>query len=253
MRMPKIGTFVWALVAFTTLVAAGPAAASCSLSSFNGIYGVLLSGSNTSGDLGAGLYQVDLDGSGGLTGTGTESGNGAIQTVTLTGTYTVSGNCTGTVTTKDQANSVSDFNIVLDNKSSEVELIRTDPGYTMSGQGFALGVAACGLTGKTASFAKRLDGHSIGTSKTPVSVVGRVTLDGKGDASATDTFSENGVIYTGKLKGSYIANANCTGSAQFTYKGTTYHFASIATNGGKKLLLLETDTGNVVFGDAVAQ
>jgi hypothetical protein len=251
--MQKIATLGWALMVFTGLAAAEPAAASCTNASLSGIYGILLNGSNSSKDLYAGVYQIDSDGTGGLTGTGTQSSDGTIQTVTLTGTYAIASNCTGTLTIEDQSNTVTDYNIVLDDANAELQLIRTDTGNTVTGEGYALGVAVCGLTGKTKNFAKRMDGHAIGSSNTPVSVVGRLVLDGKGNATATDTFSENGVISTHKLTGTYTSNENCTGTAQITYKGTTYNFVSVAVSAGKKLLVLESDAGTVISGKAIAQ
>jgi hypothetical protein len=252
MRLQKIGLFGWILVVLAGL-AANPADASCTNASFSGIYGILANGSNSSGALAAGVYQLDSDGSGGLTGTGTQSANGTIQTLTLTGTYAIAANCTGTVTITDQTSAVSHYNIMLDNTNAGFELIRTDPGFTLSGEAYALGAATCGLTGKAKIFAKHLDGHVVGSSKTPVSVVGRLTLDGNGNVSAIDTFSENGVISAKKPTGTYTASENCTGTAQITYKGTTYNFVSVAVSAGKKLLLLESDSGTVIFGKAIME
>jgi hypothetical protein len=245
--------FGWAVMALSAFAVAEPAAAACTNASFSGIYGVLASGSTSTGIFGAGVFQIDSDGSGGLTGTGTQSANGTIQTLTVTGTYSIAGDCTGAATFVDQTSAVSHYNIVLDNANAEFELIRTDTGYTESGEGYAQGVAVCGLSGKTKSFAKHVDGHEIATPDTAVSVVGRLTLDGKGNATATDTFSESGAISSHKLTGTYTANSNCTGSAQITYKSKTYNFVSVAVSAGKKLLVLETDTGTVMSGQAIAQ
>jgi hypothetical protein len=253
MRIRKIGIFGWAFAVLMGLAAADPAAASCTNASLTGIYGVLSSGTNTSGTLAAGVYQFDSDGSGGLTGTGTQSTNGTIQSLTLNGTYSISSNCTGTITLQDQSNDVVHFNIMLDNTNAGFELIRTDSGYTASGEAYALDTTVCGFSGKPAIYAKHLDGHVVGTSKIPVSIVGRLTSDGSGNVSAIDTFSENGVISTRKPTGSYTTNQNCTGTAQISYKGTTYNFASVIVSAGKKLLLLETDAGTVISGKAIAE
>jgi len=78
-------------------------------------------------------------------------------------------------------------------------------------------------------------------------------LNGSGAATATDTFSENGVVTTDKLAGTYTASENCTGTAKITYKGTSYNFASVVVSAGKKLLLLETDAGTVISGKAIEE
>ena len=206
MRFRHVRMSILALVA--SFVAAGPAAASCSNASLTGIYGIISSGTNTSGAQAAGVYQVDSDGSGGLTGTGTQSTNGTILSLTLTGTYSIAANCTGTITLQDQLNDVVHFNIMLDNASAGFEMIRTDPGFTASGEAYALDTTICGLSGKPAVYAKHLDGHVVGTTKIPVSIVGRLTPDGNGNVSAIDTFSENGVISTRKSAGTDTTNQN---------------------------------------------
>lgn len=253
MRFQKIAIMGWAFVLFALLGAAEPAAASCSNASLTGTYGILSSGTNTSGAQAAGVYQIDSDGSGGLTGTGTQSTNGTIEALTLTGTYAIAANCSGTITLKDQSNDVVDFNIMMDNADAGFEMIRTDPGYTASGEAYALDTTICGLSGSPAIYAEHLDGHLVGASKTPVSIVGRLTPDGNGNISAVDTFSESGVISTRKPAGSYTTSQNCTGTAQISFKGTTYNFASVIVSAGKKLLLLETDAGTVIYGKAIKQ
>ena len=252
MRIRNMG--MWALALSAGFAATEPAAAAgCTNASFEGTYGVQSTGSNSTGQPNAGLYQMTADGAGNITAIGQQSAGGTIQAVNVSGAYEIGKTCTGTITFGSPPSAATHLNIALDAANSEFQLIRTDSGWTQTGEGFALGVGICGLSGKVATYAKSVSGHNVGSVKEPVAIVGRLILDGKGNASATDTFSENGVVATRKLKGTYTANSDCTGTAQIKANGTTYNFAALAVSAGKKLLLLETDANTVISGKATKQ
>jgi len=53
------------------------------------------------------------------------------------------------------------------------------------------------------------------------------------------------------VTGTYTQNADCTGTAQITPKGSaTTNFNTVAVNGGKQLLLIETDNNTLITGTA---
>ena len=87
-------------VMFAALMAAVPAAsaATCSNASINGVYGVLSSGLNGSGQPASSVDRVSVNGAGSLSGSSSKSIDGQIVTYTFTGTYTINKNCTGNAT-----------------------------------------------------------------------------------------------------------------------------------------------------------
>jgi hypothetical protein len=81
--------------------------------------------------------------------------------------------------------------------------------------------------------------------------VGQLILDGKGNISGTATISNNGTISKGPVTGTYTQQTSCLGSAQITPKGfTAMNFNTVDVNGGRELLLIETDTSTFRSGTA---
>jgi hypothetical protein len=53
------------------------------------------------------------------------------------------------------------------------------------------------------------------------------------------------------VTGTYTEASNCTGKVQITPAGlAALHFNAVFVNGGKELLLIETDSGTVIGGIA---
>jgi hypothetical protein len=79
-------------------------------------------------------------GNGTFTGTGTQSIDGAINTVSITATYTVNSNCSGSATLTVGGMTVTqNFNIQPD--GSEVDIISTSSGTTITAVAKRLGRA----------------------------------------------------------------------------------------------------------------
>ena len=84
----------------------------------------------------------------------------------------------------------------------------------------------------------------------PADSVGRVTLEGNGGISGTETFAIN-VVTKLAVAGTYTENANCTGTWQITPTGgTASNFNAVVVNSGKELLLLQTDANTFAAGTA---
>jgi hypothetical protein len=78
----------------------------------------------------------------------------------------------------------------------------------------------------------------------PVTVVGWLTYDGKGNVvAASMTASVNGTIFTGPISGPYTVNSDCSGSLQ---AGGHYNF--VVTPDGKEVYWIQTDPGTVTSG-----
>jgi len=236
----KFQEFGFATLVFATMIAVGSASATCSNATFSGVWGYFV---------GAAVGQFTSDGNGNVTGSSTVSNNGAIETQTYTGTYSISKNCTGSLTLNIAGGGTSNNNFVVDDGKKGAQVINTNSGSAASGFALAQGVVTCGLTGKKATFAANLIGEIPGTG--PIAYVFQVTLDGKGNVSSgSGTFDVSGNYVTApSIKGTYTENDDCTGTMQITPSGFgTLNFNFVVVSAGKEILLLETDTDTVVGG-----
>jgi len=131
----QLMTAMATIVFFAVLGSAAPkvrAAGICNLETIKGSYGGLVTGSGF-GNLVAGVPVVTFDGAGNLTGNDVVSFNGFISTYTMTGTYTVDADCTGTmVNTFDNGFSVTNRIVIVDN-GKEILMLVTTPGGVTTG------------------------------------------------------------------------------------------------------------------------
>ena len=79
----------------------------------------------------------------------------------------------------------------------------------------------------------------------PVTAVGRITFDGKGNSVNPFTQSVNGAISRGVVTGPYTVNSDCTVS--LTQSDGT-HYDMVVAPDGSTVNWIETDTGSVVSG-----
>jgi hypothetical protein len=120
---------------FTCDLVSVEAKSPCTTRSIDGSYAYLVSGTNVGGGLVAAVGLVTTDGEGSLTANDTVSANGAIIRRTITGTYSVNGDCTGTVTFTDQFGLTTNLDFVLAEGRQELNFIQTDPGTVTTGIG----------------------------------------------------------------------------------------------------------------------
>src|SRR5579862_6532861 len=247
MRLPKISVAVFV---FATMLAVNPASAVCSNATLKGAYGYY-HGRPGGGAITKTLVgQITADGDGNLSATWTLSTNGTISTGTTTGTYSISSNCTVTLTLSNEDLVPANFSIVFDDDARGFQLIQTDAGTAQAGFGLAQGTVTCGLTGKKHTFATNLVGSLFPSSEIEA-IVGQLTLDGKGSISGNETFSVDGVISKLPVTGSYTVSSDCTGTVQITPMGSApTNFNAVVVNGGNALLLIETDNNTLIAGTA---
>lgn len=109
----------------------------CDATSLKGAFGFRLTG--TTWDSQNYLYfhsvvgRLVSDGAGILTGADTYNFDGTIYRQTLTGTYTINEDCTGTMSFSGTAAGTSNYDIVVTNNGQEAEIVQTDDGVTLSG------------------------------------------------------------------------------------------------------------------------
>lgn len=215
----------------------------CSNATLQGNYGFVLSGVNNAAALTATVGQITADGNGGLTGSETVSNYGVITSnVSVTGSYALSKNCTGTATIVPAGGSASNYSLVVTGK--QIQMVETDNGFTESGYAQAQGTANCSNAGIKGTLGFHGGGWNVSKSLIPVAFVAQVKADGAGNVSGTQQGSFGGSIYSVSLSGTYMVNANCTGTITYTMSGgSTSHGNFVLVNGGASLLSIQTDAG----------
>jgi hypothetical protein len=129
------------LFLFTALLGIGPTAyaRSCKLSGVAGTYGYTTSGTIPTIGAVAAVGHVTLDASGNLTGAQTASFNGAIVPETLSGTYTVNSDCTGSATVNVYHSGVlartTNIDVVFENNQHELRAIFLTAGTVLTVSG----------------------------------------------------------------------------------------------------------------------
>ena len=240
------------MLLITVIGSSAVAAAACSNSSISGVYGF-----STSGTDGDGLSQAVVgqftatpgSPSGSLSGTETVSTNGTIGAVSFSGTYQVSGNCTGQVTVKvSGSKNAAHLRLVIVSGGAEIDFVNTDPGQTGLGYALAQGNVICTDLGVKANYGFQDTGLVVGSGA--IALTGRLTFDGNGAAKGSESGTQAGVAVTNvPLSGSYSINSDCTGSAIVTPQGgVATNFNFVVVNGGKTLLAIDTDATTVITG-----
>ena len=83
----------------------------------------------------------------------------------------------------------------------------------------------------------------------PVTFIGEINYDGKGNSTNPFTGSFNGAIFKGNLTANYTVNSDCTGS--LTASDGSSHYDFVVSPDGSKVNFIETDKGFVVSGTIV--
>lgn len=241
------GSFV--LVMLAALIAAVPASAACTNASIKGVYGILGSGLNGSLQPATGITRIVVDGAGNATGSATKSIDGTLVTYTVTGTYQLNKNCTGTSTWTNQDNNTEHDNIYMNNGNKGAFLIQTDANHVQSSVAVAQGATVvCTDLGVKHTYSLQLTGTV--TSVGQVAMGGQLVLNGTGSVTGTATLSLNGTIQNSlPVTGTYSINSDCTGTAQITPQGqSAMNFSLLVVNTDKEIMAVETDTNTIVSG-----
>jgi hypothetical protein len=233
-----------ALVGLGVVVVAQPCVA-CSNATLKGNYGFVLTGVNNTPVLTATVGQIAADGTGGLTGSETVSDDGVITSnVSITGSYELNKNCTGTATITPAGGSASNYSLVV--VGTQFEMVETDAGYTESGYAQAQGSANCSNAGIKGTFGFRGGGWNVSSSLIPTADAGQVKTDGSGNLTGTQQGSFGGEVYSTPISGTYAVNGNCTGTITYLVEGSTTHANFVVVNGGKSAFSIQTDAGAIV-------
>jgi hypothetical protein len=239
------------LLFLALLTTVTPTFAVCSNASLKGVYGYFHGRYQGGAVLRAIVGQFTADGVGGLSGgKWTMSFNGAITTGSFLGSYNVASDCTGFLNFSTEDFTPANFNITLDNNHNGFQMIQTNNNTAQPGFGVAQGVVVCGVPGKKHIYATNVQG-TLFPSLDIEAFSGKAIFDGTGKILGNETFTIAGVISVNGLTGTYTEAADCTGTAQITPDGlTTMNFNTVKVNGGKELLMIETDNNTLIAGTA---
>lgn len=133
-------SILFGAIFLAALAGTAPAQAkSCSLQGVSGKYGYTTTGTIPTLGAVAGVGQITLDAGGNLTGAQTVSFNGAIVPETLSGTYTVNADCTGTATVNVFHGGVlartTSLNVVFDSNQRELRALFLTAGTVLTVNG----------------------------------------------------------------------------------------------------------------------
>jgi hypothetical protein len=239
------------IIVLAMFVFSSAATATCSNASLSGTYGFLHDGTDSTSSTGApataAITQITFDpATGTFTGQSTASHEGAIATSSVTGTYTIAPDCTGTGT----PSGATPFSIVV-----------TSTGFLAIhpfADGFAVkqGSLTCNNAAVAGSFGFETTGvfltgapatgsvYFVGRLKLAVNASGEGVISGQVAGSEGDT-----ALAFAPVTGSYSVASDCTGTATITPQGQSpLNFSFVVVDCGKQMLAVETDANTVVSG-----
>ena len=225
----------------------------CANSSLNGTYFYVLSGNVFVNSFGlfvpyAELGKFTADGNGGISGQSTTNVVGFnLASSSLTGSYAVQANCTGTIALNTEA-----LSIQIISGGQSVLLAPSSVNYGVTGQAYRAANASGGQCGNGSLSGSYSYLHSGGFASNGnlsyYSEAGQVTADGNGNITTTNVYNLGGGGTSESGSGTYSINSDCSGTYQITYAGAPPFSYNIALAAGNNLLFLETDAGNAIVG-----
>jgi hypothetical protein len=251
------------IAAFALVLTAIPLHAqtpSCTNAVFKGTYYFLVNGSVIPGNQNlpyGSLGKAIADGQGGITGSAVTTVNGVTSAFTITGTYSIGQNCSGTTTltatsSSTQPNTVTVNLQVVDNGQSAVFAFSTS-GQVIAGHGYQVtttGTPACTSASLNGSYGYLFSGLLSGA---PYAEEGQVVSNGSGVLSATSVVNISGTLTSVPAHGTYTLGSDCSGTAQLINQFGTHNFTFAIVEDGRLAVFSETDAGAVISGTANSQ
>ena len=222
----------------------------CTVANLHGSYGYFLSGPLIGLGPVAAVGIVTLDGAGGLSAQDTVSNNGVIGHRNGPGAYTISSNCTGSLSLNgDFLGFSADFTIVPESRGREFTFIVTNPFTNQAGEAKRVarqnenGDEGCTLADLQGTYRVVGSGTTLATGLT--TAVGYRILDGQGHLTwAEDTRSVAGQI--GHRIGRtavYTVASSCAVTEVFA-DGLT--FDGVVVAGGREAFFIRTNPGTII-------
>jgi hypothetical protein len=238
---------VMVLMSVASARSAATPATTCSNASVTGTYGLLITGYDATGLYQSGVGQIKANGKGSFTGVESVSDDGVIyDNQALTGTYSISSNCTGTGTITNVKNgTVSNYNFAVDPVANEVDAAESVSGHgTGSGYALGLGTATCSTAAAAGTYGFHGGGYLVGQGVLQFN--GQYVLDGTGKLSGIETrIVEGTAISAAPITGTYSMAATCRGTISYTFNGIAVKLNIVMVSGGTSFFTIETDTDTV--------
>ena len=108
---------------------------------------------------------------------------------------------------------------------------------------------ACDLTSVAGSFGYTLNGFAYDSQSYlyMIGAAGRMQSDSNGNLTGTETYSFDGNVLKRAYTGTYVVNADCTGSMTLTTAGGTIsNFDFFLVSSGKEIDMVQTDANWVI-------
>jgi hypothetical protein len=225
----------------------------CTTSTISGGYGYAISGmlfqSSGSFYTFADSGSLTADGNGTFTGSSTFSESGTIASRSISGTYTVNSDCTGSATFTDSLGNSLNINLVILGGGQEIDFIQTDAGAVVSGSAKQR-QTYCSANSISGAYGFAISGWYYDSSGIGWGFAdsGKLISDGVGNLTLNDTVSQGGTVSNRTVAGNYAVNSDCTGTASI---GGSAHL-NIAVVAGGEVQFIQTDNSTVISGSANA-
>lgn len=243
------------------------AAGKCAVSKIAGRYGFLASGhaldetSNPVPYASGGVLTLSKNKTFSIQGTQTLNGVVGAASPNV-GTYTLEADCTG----KASVNGQPFFDFTVTGENGDLQFIRSDVGVIITGQAkraaekctLAKVKGSYGYAFNAIVFNIPINGTTLPEAFFAGGGVVSVSSDaqGLGRAALDDTASFGGIVVPRHYEGNVTVNADCTGAAEVTLppnaptSGNPVHVNVIWVDDRKSVLLIQTDPGTFIAGEA---
>ena len=264
----KRGYMTICALSFAVLSAQGVRAASvtCTQADYRGVYayssqGALIQLPPQGAALVGPFAQAGVivsDGQGNLTLQTMASYNGFVLPGNTTATYTVTPDCQITffVALPEPLNVASQFQGVLAWGARQTALMITVPqGSVLPAQQFIQDLRFCSTADVNGSYQLSLGGTILQPKSIAglYSDVGRISTDGNGNFTATQTSDYNGGVVQETYQGSYSVSADCIVTFNYTLNGQQYELYGPLAGHGEQALLMVATNGWAVTGTLRSQ
>ncbi len=235
---------------------------SCTTSMVNGSYFYILAGTVSSGGADvpyAELGELVADGSGNVSGQSFTNVNGHAETYTLTGTYSVQANCTGSITLRVNSQLTNALTFQVINNAQAMLVAISNGGEVVTGKAYRLtagsGAPQCGNGSLSGVYGYVLTGAAAAVSGGSYfySDTGQMAADGKGNLTSSSVSNVGGTFSNISATGTYSITSQCEGTATITTPSATSNYEFAIAQDGQVVLFLETDTGTTVSGTGQPQ
>lgn len=233
----------------------------CSTSTLSGTYFYLVSGSVLSQGsyyAYAELGKLVANGQGNVSGQSQSSLGGVLTNNTLVGTYSVQGNCSGSMSLSVNGQAQSPITFQITNGGLAAVVAFSTPGEVVVGRAYRqtaqAGSIQCSSGSLTGAYGYLLTGvASVSGSAAYYSDAGSVASDGSGNLTSQSVVNFGGTTAQLQATGTYSIASDCTGTAQLSSQAGSANYYFAVAGDGQSVLFIETDAGTTVAGTAQPQ